>query len=179
MILILIIIIMGIEIVYLVIQNNKLRGIIEDPKKYFKTLSPDDMVPPFSAQDIFAGNISLNYTPGAPFSMLFWFSPTCTACEDNIGFWSEIFADTSFQEIRFLGMCAGTPEEAREFASENGLKFPIVGAQDPYLMETYKGNILPQTVLISPDGKIIRVWPGAVTERQRHEIIQVLSQLQP
>jgi len=179
LILIAIIVFMGAEIIYLMIQNQKLRGIIEDPKKYFKTLSTDDIVPSFNALDIYGQNISLRYSPDAPFSLLFWFSPTCSACEDNIDFWNEMYTDTSIHNIRYLGMCSGSPDEVREFAGTNGIKYRVICADDPYLVETYKGNVLPQTVLISPDGMIIRVWPGALDNKHREEIINTISQLQP
>ena len=51
-VLIIVIILMGAEIIYLMYQNQKLKSIIDNPKMYFRTLSPDEMVPSFTAYDV-------------------------------------------------------------------------------------------------------------------------------
>ena len=178
-ILIAIIVVMGVEIVYLVIQNRRLREIIEDPKKYFKALSQNEVVPSITAHDIEGNDVSLNYSAEAPHTMLFWFSPGCSVCKENVDLWNEIYRGYSSDNLRILGMCAGTPEEAREYVEANGLEFPVMCASDPYIMETYRGNVLPQTVAISPVGAVLRVWPGEVSRRQESEIMALLQQLQP
>ena len=177
-ILVAIIVIMGVEIVYLVVQNRRLRAIIEDPKRYFKALSQNDVVPSFTGQDIEGNDVSIRYSAEAPHTMLFWFSPGCSVCEDNLGLWNRIYGEFSSENLRVLGMCAGTPEEAREYVAVNGVEFPVMCAQDQYIMETYKGNILPQTVAISPRGTILKVWPGVVGQTQEDEIMALLQQLQ-
>jgi peroxiredoxin len=178
-ILVAIIVIMGVEIVYLVVQNNRLRAIIEDPKKYFKALSQNDVVPSITAQDIEGNDVSLRYSTEAPHTLLFWFSPGCSVCEDNIGVWNGIYREFGSENLRILGMCAGTPEEAREYVAVNGVEFPVISAGDRYIMETYKGNVLPQTVAISPVGAVLGVWPGVLSRTQEDEIAALLQQLQP
>ncbi|UCD93389.1 MAG: TlpA family protein disulfide reductase [Candidatus Zixiibacteriota bacterium] len=178
-ILIAIIAVMGVEIVYLVIQNRRLREIIEDPKKYFKALSQNDVVPSFTARDIEGNDVSLRYSAEAPHTLLFWFSPGCSVCKENIDLWNEIHRGFSSDNLRILGMCAGSPEEAREYVAANGLEFQVMCADDPYIMETYKGNVLPQTVAISPVGAVLGVWPGAVGQTQEKEIMAIVQQLQP
>lgn len=176
-ILIAIIVIMGIEIVYLMYQNQRLKAIIEDPKKYFKTLSPDDIVPSFTVIDINGNNISLKYSPEAPRTMLFWFAPGCSPCEGNMDFWNRIYREyPNSNDIRYLGFCAGTPGEAREYVSQYEIEFPVICASDPYIVETYKGNVLPQTVLISSEGAILEIWPGGLQEDQKNGIISRLAQ---
>lgn len=175
-ILIAIIIVMGVEIIYLMYQNHKLKSIIDNPKEYFKTLSPDEMVPSFTAYDIDGNDISLRYSPEAPRTLLFWFAPGCEPCEDNILFWNEIYNTYSeVEEFRYLGLCAGTPDEAQEYASGYDIEFPVMCVTDRYMVETYQGHVLPQTVLISPEGAIIKVWPGALEENSKGEILSYLA----
>lgn len=171
------VVIMGFEIIYLMHQNRRLRKIIEDPTRYIETLKQDDVVPPFSAQDINGNAISLQYAPTQPHTLLLWFSPTCSACEENLYFWNDLYRDYNSNRVRFLGMCAGDPEQARTMVADYNLRFPVIYLNDPSLVETYKGNVLPQTVFISPEGAIREVWPGSLREEQKEDIITVLAQL--
>ena len=76
-------------------------------------------------------------------------------------------------------MCVGTPGEAREFVSAHGLEFPVICAGDPYILRSYKGNVIPQTVLISPEGTVIGAWPGTLEKDQEGKILALLDQFQP
>ena len=175
-VLIVIIIVMGVEILYLMYQHNKLKAIIDNPKKYFKTLSPDEIVPSFTAYDIDGNDISLRYSPEAPRTLLLWFAPGCEPCESNIQFWNEIYNEYSnAEEFRYLGLCVGTPDEAREYINGYDIVFPVMCITDRYIVEIYQGNVLPQTVLISPEGVIIKVWPGALEENNKDEILSYLA----
>jgi peroxiredoxin len=169
---------MALEIVYLFVENRKLKAVIEDPKKYFKTLARDDTVPSFSARDIEGKEINVRYSDNSPFTLLFWFSPGCSSCEDDIHFWNELGADYAVGEIRCIGMCVGSPEEARQFADENNIEFPVVCVGDPFILERYKGHVLPQTVFVSPMGKVLEVWPGSLDVTERDNILNSLGRLQ-
>jgi peroxiredoxin len=173
-----IIVLMGVEIAYLVIQNRRLQVMIEDPRQYFKTLKKGEEVPSLRGQDIFGENVSYRYSEDEEHTLLFWFSPTCSPCEDNHEFWNELYDQYHEQGVRFLGMCACESGEARDAATNSGFEFTIMSASDPFIVDAYKGNVLPQTVHVSPTGKILDVWPGALTSQQKNEIINNLSQLQ-
>jgi peroxiredoxin len=170
-------ILMGIEIVYLMLENRRMRSIITNPKQYYQVLEQDDKVPPFTAQDLDGNTISLQYSPDRPHTLLLWFSPTCRACEDNLYFWNDLHRDFDSDHMLLLGMCTDDPADVRTVVAEYGLNFPVVCLDDPSLVDAYKGNVLPQTVLISPRGTIREVWPGPLGEKQRGSIITVLSQL--
>jgi len=175
-ILIVVVILMGAEIIYLMYQNRKLKAIIDNPKEYFRTLSPDEMVPSFTASDIDGNDISLRYSPDAPRTLLFWFAPGCESCENNIQFWNEVYNKYSdAKKFRYLGLCAGIPDEAREYIAEYNVEFPVVCVTDRFMVEIYQGHVLPQTVLISPEGVITKVWPGTLGQDNRDEILSYLA----
>jgi len=166
---------MGIEIVYLVYQNRQLIQIVDDPKQFFKTLEKGDIVPSLRAQDINGNEISIRYSEDQPSTLIFWFSPTCASCEENISFWNDLYTGTGSEFYRFLGFCACTPEEARSMTEESELLFPVICATDQYIVDSYRGNVIPQTVLVSPEGKIRNVWPGELTERQKRGISDMIN----
>lgn len=176
-ILILIIIVMGLEIVYLVYQNRKLSALIEDPRKYFKTLAADEIVPSFAAVDLNGNDIDLRYSPEAPYTMLFWFAPTCASCELNIEFWNRLYREHNTEKLRYVGLCAGNLQEARNFVADFGVEFPAVCAKDAFVIEAYKGNVFPQTMLLSPEGSVMGLWAGALGVQQEDTILTIITQL--
>ena len=176
-ILIVVVVAMGFEIVYLVQQNRKLSAMLENPGSSFQTLARSDIVPPLSGTDIYGQPLEIAYTPGSPHTVLIWFSPTCHSCEENLAFWREIYAAHNFDRVRFLGLCDVPVEEARAFAQQHQVAFPIVSITDDRLIEVYKGRVMPQTVLVSPTGEIIDSWPGALSEQFQRIIRDSLSKL--
>lgn len=173
-----IIVVMGIEILYLYKQNRELRAIIENPKEHLGMLEEEQTVPQFTSVDNFNDTLEISYGPGSPYTMLFWLSPDCSVCKDNLIFWNRLFDEYQNEHIRYIGMCSASRQETLEYASEFGIHFPIVCPDDPHILDSYKGNILPQTILISPQGKILKVWPGALARVKEEQILAILQQLQ-
>ena len=176
-ILLIIIVVMAAEIFNLTYQNSKLRAMIDDPSKLIRTLNPDDTVPSVRTQDINGIDFALRFGPEEPATLLLWFSPGCEHCQENFAFWERIFARHNEKRLRMAGFCAGNFEEARQLAAERNLKYPVMAVTDPYITETFKGNVLPQTILISPGGIIKRAWPGEHDEKARNEIDSALASL--
>ncbi|HUV35781.1 MAG TPA: redoxin domain-containing protein [Patescibacteria group bacterium] len=172
------IVIMGIEIIYLVVQNRILKNIIADPTKYFRTLSKNEVVPSFSAQDIEGNDVEVNYAPDEPYTMLFWFGSTCSSCEDNIGYWKRLYGEYRSERLRFLGIFIGNPGSARRYVSARQIEFPVLCATHRYLVDVYRGHVLPQTMLVTPQGVVDGIWPGILRENEETAIIELIENLQ-
>ena len=168
---------MGIEIIYLVIQNRMLKSIIADPTKYFGTLAEEDTVPAFTAQDIDGNDVRVSYAPDEPYTMLFWFGSTCSSCESNIQFWKRIHEEYQSEQLRFLGIFIGNPSSARRYVSAQQVEIPVLCATHRYLVDVYKGHVLPQTMLVTPSGIIDGIWPGILSEHDETSIIEALEAL--
>ncbi len=80
-------------------------------------------------------------------------------------------------KLRIVGFCACAAAEGREAATANAMQFPVLAVTEQSIVDMYKGNLLPQTVLIAPNGQILQVWPGALLDRQKKEILSHLSSL--
>jgi peroxiredoxin len=168
---------MGIEIIYLVIQNRMLKGIIADPERYFGTLAEGEVVPAFSAMDINGGDIEVGYAPDGPHTMLFWFGSTCSSCENNLQFWKRIDEEYRSDGLRILGIFIGNPASARTYVAAQHIDFPVLCATHRYLVDVYKGHVLPQTMLIAPGGVIRGIWPGILDEYGEMSVVEALAAL--
>ena len=177
LILMVVVVLMGIEILYLVRQNNRLAAVVRDPKQVFKTLESGDTVPVIRTFDLEGNNLNLQYGAEEPHTFLFWFAPGCYSCDENLEFWNSLYLEYASDGARFVGMCACEPDDAREVVVKHGLEFAVTCATDPFIVEMYKGNALPQTVHIAPEGTISKVWTGPLVEGQKEEILSVLESL--
>jgi len=175
-ILIIIILILAVEVFYLVSQNRKLRAMIANMPQ-LTPLAEGDRVPLLKAQDIDGRLVTLNYGPTQPMTVLFWYSATCSYCADNFEFWNRLYLENDSDSLRFLGVCACSPDDARMLKEEYQLEFPVICVNEPYIISTYRGNVLPQTVLISPEGVINGAWPGSLTNEQIDEILTALAEI--
>jgi peroxiredoxin len=172
-----IVVLMGLEIISLVRQNRQLRSLVAESRRTIKALAPGDTVPSFVGRDIYGNTISIQYTPTQPHTLLVWFSASCPACEDNLSFWNELYQGYSTDLVHFLGMGVGDSAEIQAVAADFGIKFPVVCANDPFYREAYRGNVYPQTLLISPEGVVRDTWVGSLQQEQKDSIITALAQL--
>lgn len=175
LLLLVIVVVMGAEIIYLMIQNQKLQAMLEDPGQYLRTLQPEDNVPNIRAYDISGAEIALRYGPDQPHTLLTWFSAGCGSCRENFSFWDSLHTTRVSPSLRMIGFCACTNDEAQHLKQEFNIQYPVIPVTDQFLVETYKGNVLPQTVLIAPGGAVTKVWPGELLPSQKKEIQATLE----
>jgi len=88
-----------------------------------------------------------------------------------------LYLDNDAENLRFLGVCACDPGDAQLIVDEFKLEFPVICVNEPYIISTYRGNVLPQTVLISSEGMIKGAWPGTLTNQQIDEILSALAEI--
>jgi peroxiredoxin len=177
LLLIALVVAMSVEILYLIDQNRQLRRLIAEPRHYYEVLKQDDAVPPFSAPDLNGNTANVQYGSSQPHRVLMWFSAACPACEENLQFWNNLYLDHDSDRIRLLGVCMDDSIEAEMLADEHGLEFPILILEDLSLVEAYKGSMLPQTVLVSPEGAVLGVWRGPLHEENKGSIITTLTRI--
>lgn len=172
--LIIMIVLMTAEIGVLMHQNSQLRSMVENPMKKYQSLKQNQTVPPFRGTDTEGNAITVEYSDSEPYTLILWFSASCPSCEDNLHFWNLLYADYDSDDFRMIGVCNDDPEEARATAEEYGLEFPIIVLDDKSIVQRYGATALPLTMLISPKGTVVRVWPGPLIKEQRESVIAAL-----
>lgn len=172
--LVVMVVLMGIEIGLLMHQNRQLRSIVENPMKKYETLKQNQTVPPFTGIDLDGDAVTIEYSQDEPYTLMLWFSASCPSCEDNLQFWSMLYGDYKSDKLRLIGVCNDDLEEARTTADEYGLKFPVIIPDDESIVQDYGATALPLTMLISPEGAMVRVWPGPLMKEQRESVIAAL-----
>ena len=67
-------------------------------------------------------------------------------------------------------MINAKPEEARAWAKQAGVRFPLLPDPERMIIGAYRAERSVYTTLIAPDGKIVKTYPG-----YGREMLQELS----
>ncbi len=168
-VLIALIVVMGVEILLLVRENQKLRSALSHPENPFKTLDPGEKVPSLFGINLDGIDFKIEY-PSKERTILVWFSPACPACEENLEFWKETYHNYSSENLRFIGVTDFGKDKTAEFVQRNQLEFPILIVSNLSLLDHYKVEVIPQIILIDTNGIVQKVWAGSLTGKNKKEI---------
>jgi len=173
-ILIVLVLAMGVEILLLVQENRELRSALKIPRESFKVLNPKEKVPPLSGIDQKGKEVKVEY-PSSKKTVLFWFSTECSSCEYDLEFWKQIYQKHSLGMLRFFGVTTSERDKTEEFVKKFQLEFPVLILSDFSLLEKYRVDVIPQTMLIDTNGVVLKVWPGSLSENYKKEIESMMS----
>ena len=70
---------------------------------------------------------------------------------------------------RIIGLSLSS-DNLRDYAVRNNLNFPIYTELQFAVTRQYKMRGTPQTILVSPEGRVLRNWPGAYVGARQHEV---------
>lgn len=93
--------------------------------------------------------------------LLLYLSPTCPYCRQNLKYWQKIEERLDPQRLRLIALSDNGSDEVQLY--RDALQTPILVSAD---RESRKANRLirvPQTVLMDPDGKVLRNWTGDIS----------------
>ncbi len=130
-----------------------------------------DKAPDFTAKTLSGETLSLSRWKGSPVILRFW-STDCKYCRADTPVFNEYF--TKYKELGLKMAYVNTGEEAavvREFVRELAIPFPVVYESGAELAEMYSVQIVPQTIIIDPEQKIIAAILGGVGEPELHELV--------
>lgn len=96
------------------------------------------------------------------------FSSSCSWCEKNLNN-IRTLAQSKFSEYRFIGVSTGPSEALREYCRSNAINFEVMEAVPDSLQKAYDMGGTPQLIVVSPDGRLKRVFKGALSGEQKSE----------
>lgn len=174
LVLIILVVAMGVEILLLVKENRELRSALTARRGPFTILNPEEKVPPLLGIDQKGEEVKVEY-PSAEQTVLFWFSAACPSCEHNVEFWKELYQKHRSAGFRFFGATTAGEGKIEEFLKKFQLEFPVLTVSDYSLLDQYKVEVIPQTMLIDGRGLVLKVWPGPLSDNYRMEIEEMIG----
>jgi cytochrome c biogenesis protein CcmG/thiol:disulfide interchange protein DsbE len=127
--------------------------------------------------DRLGGGASLDLAKysGHPVVLNFWAS-WCGPCEDEAGILEQAWRRWSKRGIVFIGVDLRDSTDAAESYIERwGITYPIAVDAEGDTADDYGLSGLPQTVVVSGDGRIVNRTIGPVTEAKIDSVLQDVS----
>jgi thiol-disulfide isomerase/thioredoxin len=109
-------------------------------------------------------------TGGRPLLVNFWAS-TCAPCVEEMPAIQQV-ADANAGVLGVLGLqVAEVAERGREMLARTGVRYPVGRDPDGEVIAALGGIVLPTTVLVTADGTIAHVHPGALDAAQLQALV--------
>lgn len=152
--------------VLLVFKVRQLRGTVAALKAEDATTTGMHL-PPLTAQDPSGQIVTVRFDETDRPTLLYVFTPGCGWCkknEDNI----KSLASQTAATVRLVGVSL-TQEGLKDYAEQ---KFPTVKVVNPdaLTIAAYRLNGTPETILVSSQGIVLRVWKGAYADSTLREV---------
>jgi thiol-disulfide isomerase/thioredoxin len=91
-----------------------------------------------------------------------FFASTCIPCITEMPAFEEVFQELG-AEVRFLGLAvADRPEDAQALVDRTGVTYPTALDKDGSVITALGGTVLPTTVLLDADGRVVASHSGAL-----------------
>jgi peroxiredoxin len=125
-------------------------------------------VPPISAKRLDGQPGVISYQDAEQSTVLYIFTPPCSWCARNMSNLKTLL-DQEGSHYRFIGVSL-SEEGLAQYVLKNDLKLPIYSGLSSEVLKTYKLGSTPQTIVVSPEGKVLQDWVGAYVGDQKSQI---------
>jgi peroxiredoxin len=126
-------------------------------------------VPPITGHTIDGTPQTLNYGDATVPTVLYVFTPQCGWCKKNIDNLHALIRNSS-SRYRLVGISL-TKTDLREYVKDQHLsQLDVYVDLSDSITRIYKLGLTPATIVISPEGKVLKVWPGVYVSAIRQEI---------
>jgi len=124
-----------------------------------RSLIAGTLVPTIVGKDVQGRPASIIYNESPVPTVLYFFSPDCGWCTRNLPNLKAL-AENSHGKYRLIGISLSV-EKLQDYILENNLDLPILCEIPSSLKATYKLGGTPETIVVSPDGQVLKTWSGA------------------
>ncbi len=133
------------------------------------------VVPPITATGLDGARTTIAYDPkqDGRLTVLYVFTPQCVWCARNLDNLKALLtAKQGAPDVRFVGLSLA-PDSVGAYVAQQGLTplLPVVVTRlSAATMTAYHFGGTPETLVISPAGRVVKNWSGAWTAKRQAEI---------
>jgi len=125
-------------------------------------------VPPIAAKRVDGQLGLISYQGSEQSTVLYIFTPPCSWCARNVDNLKTLL-DKERGQYHFIGLSLSENSLA-EYVAKNDLNLPVYSGLSQETLTTYKLGSTPQTIVISPEGKVLQDWVGAYVGDQKSQV---------
>lgn len=153
--------------VYLGWQVKQARTASSIQQNTFK-LSPGMKVESVTAVAVDEKPVTISYKDSDKPTVLYVLSPSCVWCERNQANIDKL-AELKGNDFRFIGLSLVEPG-LKEYLEKHQFKFPTYTRLTSDAINSLGLGSTPQTIVISPEGRVLKNWRGAYIEQVQPEV---------
>jgi thiol-disulfide isomerase/thioredoxin len=129
-----------------------------------------DVAPEFSLVRLDGSAFRLEEYKDRRVVLNFWAS-WCGPCLSEIPELAAVYRD--HPDVVFLGIAvdSGTGEALEKTVARMAIPYPVAAA-DAQVQRAYDISVLPTTVVLAPEGKVVKVFVGAIGRQQLEAILR-------
>lgn len=145
-------------------------------KETREVLRVGDQAPDFELVDMNGETHQLSEYKGQGVFLNFW-GTWCKPCEREFPQMDKQYQVYKNQGVQILAVnIAESDFVVQQYIDQRDLTFPVLIDRTKSVMESYNIRPLPTTILINPDGKIVKIITGEMTEE---DIKIFMEQIKP
>lgn len=145
-------------------------------KDNIRKVAVGEKAPDFALVDMDGEKHRLSDYEGQGVFLNFW-GTWCKPCEKEMPYMNNQYKQFTDEGVQVLAVNVGESDFAvKKFAERYGLAFPIVNDKDGQVQNAYAIDPLPATFLINPEGEVVKIHTGQLTE---DKIRTFMEQIQP
>lgn len=133
----------------------------------FRPIAVGDPVPAYAARTLEGDTLRVGTSEPQPLTLLNVWATWCVPCQKEFPDLEKIHDEYGSRGLRVLAVsvdAAGDDEKIREFAKVYGATFSIAHDPGGEIRGVYQSLGIPESYLISPDGRLLYRHPGAFPE---------------
>ncbi|MCY7769800.1 thiol-disulfide oxidoreductase ResA [Bacillus haynesii] len=140
-----------------------------------ESVAVGEKAPNFSLEDVDGNRLKLDELKGKGVFLNFW-GTWCEPCKREFPYMANQYKVFKDKGVEIVAVNVGESNLAvRNFMKDHGVNFPVVLDKDRQVLNAYDVTPLPTTFLINPDGEIVKVVTGEMTERMIHDYMNMIK----
>src|SRR6266404_3092821 len=151
-----------------VVLAHKLRQFSGLTGKPTEVLRSGAVVPPLEAVDLNGKARTIAYDQVSQPTVLYIFTPPCSWCTRNMNNLKTLL-DKDSGQYRFIGLSL-SDAGLMDYVTRNELKLPVYSGLSTETLKSYKLMSTPQTIVVSPEGRVLQNWVGAYVGEQKSQV---------
>ena len=133
--------------------------------------------PAFELKDIEGKLRNINEWNGKVLLVNFW-ATWCSPCKKEIPVFMELQEQYATKGFQVIGLAVDNETAVKDYATTISINYPVMAAEIAAMeiSQRYGNqiNVIPYTVFVARDGKIVLTRPGEISKKEAEEIIKGL-----
>jgi hypothetical protein len=126
------------------------------------------IVPPIAVKRLGGEQEVISYADVGHPTVLYIFTPPCPWCARNLDNLKTL-VDKKSSEYRIIGLSM-TDQGLADYVLKNQLKLPVYSGLPTQAKDAYNLSRTPQTIVVSPEGRVLQNWTGAYAGDQKSQV---------